>query len=159
MFVLHKVMTTGNRAGIGLGISLLDSRMTDDRAMRKMVISIDDLLHSDIVLGGTSNDSIGFQKTVFLLISPTAPKDDAADEVHELHDMWLRIIGDLLSLNRGARERMKEMSLYRRDMLGNLTGANMPLMQCTKRNRHSIVNNESKAFVKDKTGSKLDANK
>ena len=129
MFLIHKVMSTGDKAGIGLGLGLLDSRITDDRAIRKMVICIDDILHSDLVLGGTSNDSIGFQKTIFLLLSTTAPKQDAADEVHEQHDMWLRIIGNLLLLNRGARERMKEMSIYWHDLLGNLTGQKMPLMQ------------------------------
>ena len=132
MFVLHKVITTGNKAGIGLGLGLLDSRMTDERAMRKMVICIDNLLHTQQVLGGKINDCIGFQKTAFLLISPTAPKEDASVELHEQHDKWLHIIGNLLSLSRGARARMKEMSFYWRDMMGNLMEKNTPLMHETQ---------------------------
>ena len=65
MVVLHKVMTTGDRAGIGLGLGLLDSHMTDERSMRKMVICIDDILHSDLVFGGSSNNSLDFKKPCF----------------------------------------------------------------------------------------------
>ena len=38
MFVIHRVLTKGPRAGIGLGLGLLESRIADDRARQNTIL-------------------------------------------------------------------------------------------------------------------------
>jgi hypothetical protein len=78
MFIVHRVLTQESRAGIGLGLGLLKDPNKDAAAMKQTIKSIDDLLHEDDsrVLGSNTNDAaIGFQKTVFVLMAPTAPAE------------------------------------------------------------------------------------
>ena len=77
LFLLHKVLTDGELAGIGLGLGLLQSPDVAQRAMKKTMFNIRELQRSTLVFGSHSNDSIAFQKTVFLLLAPTAPNEDA----------------------------------------------------------------------------------
>ena len=77
LFLVHKVLTEGELAGIGLGLGLLESPIEDKRAMKNTASNIGELLQCNEVFGSPTNDAIAFQKTAFLLIAPTAPNEDA----------------------------------------------------------------------------------
>jgi hypothetical protein len=75
MYMIHKVLAKGAKAGIGLGLGLLTSPIRDEAAAKKTILCIDDFLHSEEVrvMGSNTNDSLAFQKTVFLLMAATRP--------------------------------------------------------------------------------------
>ena len=82
LFLLHKVLTEGELAGIGLGLGLLQSPDLGERATKKAMSNIVELLHSKCIFGTHPNDSIAFQKMVFLLVAPTAPCEEAPLHEH-----------------------------------------------------------------------------
>ena len=62
LFLLYKVLTEGELAGIGLGLGILQSPDVVEQATKKTVSNIAEFLHSTLVFGLHSNDSIAFQK-------------------------------------------------------------------------------------------------
>ncbi|MGL5936117.1 MAG: hypothetical protein ACRCZI_10920, partial [Cetobacterium sp.] len=146
-FMIHNLLTKGDKAGIGLGLGMMKSPIRDEATAKETILRIDDFLHSERVLGRQTNDSMAFQNTAFLLLGPTAPKDDATEEQTKAHDQALRDFGNLFSLPKTARRRLREMSYVRHDILAG-TGDGESLVQTYKRSSHSLVNDENKAAVK-----------
>ena len=93
LFLIHKVLTEGELAGIGLGLGLLQSPIEDERTIKKTASNIGELLRSKLVFGSPTNDAIAFQKTVFLLIAPTAPNEDAPYQEKVSHERLIRSQG------------------------------------------------------------------
>ena len=119
LFIVHRVLTRKARAGIGLGLGLMKDPIKDAEARKQTIKSIDDLLHADdsLVLGSNTNDAISFQKTVFILMAPTTPAEDAPDEAWERHKKLINDQANLFALTDSAKRRLEEMSIVRRDIL------------------------------------------
>ena len=122
MFVIHRVLTKGPRAGIGLGLGLVEGRIAEERAARMTILRIDDMLHSDKLLvnscGTKSNDAMAFLRTAFLLIAPTAPRDDAPAEEHKKHQRCLQEQARLFDVKtRYSQRHLNEMAWVRCDIL------------------------------------------
>ena len=90
LVLVHKVLTEGELAGIGVGLGLLESPFEDERVMKKTSSNINQLLRSKKVFGSPTNDAIAFQKTVFLLMAPTAPNEDAPYNEKAEHDTVIK---------------------------------------------------------------------
>ena len=148
LFMIHRLLTRGTKAGIGLGLGLVTNPIKDEATAKKVIVQIDDFLHSPNVLGRSTNDSLAFQKTVFLAMAPTAPKDDACDEEKEAHRVLLRDIAKLFHLSPTSRKRLGEMANARREIISCTDNAGF-LLQTYKRKSVSLVNDENKAIVKN----------
>ncbi|MGL5934522.1 MAG: hypothetical protein ACRCZI_02750, partial [Cetobacterium sp.] len=69
MYLIHRVLTRGNRAAIGAGLGLMESRLIEDEAtVKKTVLQIDDFLHSGHILGRNTNDALTFQNMAYVLM-------------------------------------------------------------------------------------------
>jgi hypothetical protein len=149
MYMIHKVLTKGAKAGIGLGLGLLTSPIRDEAAAKKTILCIDDFLHSEEarVMGSNTNDSLAFQKTVFLLLAATMPPAHATKEEKLAHKITVRDQAALFALTKSSRQRLWQMSKIRRDILEG-THVNSLLVQRYKRSRPSMVTPENKALVK-----------
>ena len=146
MYLIHRVLTRGKRAGIGLGLGLMNSRIANNEAiMKQTVLRIDEFLHSGHVLGRCSNDARTFQNMAFVLMSHTAPEEDAPDEEMDAHDKLLSRQASLFALPDCAKIRLAEMSTVCRDILA---GRTTDIVQVFKRKSTSLVNDENKAIVK-----------
>ena len=141
------MLTDGELVGIGMGLGLLQSPDIVERGTRKTMSNIAEFLRSTYVFGSYTNDSIAFQKTVFLLLSPTAPNDDAAAEEHVIFNDTIKTQAKLFELSKKQKKRLREMATLRRDML-NGEVRDLKLMQSYKRKSKSMVNDENKAIVK-----------
>ena len=120
LFLLHKVLTEGELAGIGLGLGLLQSPDVVERATKKTMSYIGELLRSTSVFGSHSNDSIAFQKTVFLLLAPTAPSDDAPAIEHRTFKDTIDTQAKFFELSKKQKKHLREMATLRRDMLNGV---------------------------------------
>ena len=147
LFLLHKVLTQGELAGIGLGLGLLRSPDVRERAMNQTMSNIDQLLRSTLVFGSHSNDSIAFQKTVFLLLAPTAPSEDAPANEHVMFKDIIDTQATFFELSKKQKQWLQQMVNIRRNML-NGVNADFKLMQSYKRKSDSMVNDNNKAIVK-----------
>ena len=98
--------------------------------------------------GTKTNDTKAFLRTTFLLIAPTAPKENAPAEEHKKHLRSLQEQARLFSLkSRAARRDLVEMSRVRRDILAG-QGEDLSLVQTYKRRSESKVNDENKEMIK-----------
>ena len=146
MFLLQKVLTEGELAGIGLELGLLQSPDVGQWAMKKTMFNIDELLRSTLVFGLHSNDSIAFQKTVFLLLAPTAPCEEAPIHEHRSCTETIDMQAKFFQLSKMQKKCFREMANLRRDIL-NGEECDLKLMQHYKRQSDSLVDKENKAIV------------
>ena len=117
LVLVHKVLTEGELAGIGVGLGLLESPFEDERVMKKTSSNINQLLRSKKVFGSPTNDAIAFQKTVFVLIVPSAPNGDAPYNERAEHDKLIKSQAKFFGLSKKATKRLHQMAKVRRDIL------------------------------------------
>ncbi|MGL5936767.1 MAG: hypothetical protein ACRCZI_14225, partial [Cetobacterium sp.] len=150
LLLIHQVLTSEGREGIGMGLGLLKNPVEDTDIIKQTATSINEMLHSGLVLGSSTNDAIGFQKTGFVLIAPTAPADDASNESWQHHKKLIDGCASYHGITGSAKKRLKEAAIVRRDILAAVEDR-PPLLQTHRRKIRSdkIVTDENKEIVRN----------
>ena len=152
-WALHEVLSKNpNFIPVGMALGVAEKPGRSNRAKEQVIKSIQEFLHSQHVFGKSTNESIGAQLNTFLICGPTAPspslQGDDLVKATKQYQQELRNFNHLFKVPKTSRRRIKEVAQYRGDILENAF-QKPELVLTHRRESTSIVNEESKAIVKD----------
>ena len=120
---LHEYLTTekkeiGNLFGL---VEELPARKKH-KVSTDITESISEVLKLKTCMGKNTNDSIGFQRTLFLAVVPVAPAEDATEVEKANFQQRLKEIAENLEIkSKTCKDRLAEAAVVRRDLMDPLS--------------------------------------
>ena len=143
-FILYDILTDPERINIGVALGLVHHPDQVWQAIRQIIESIREFLHSPYVLERQTNESKSAQMNLFLYAVMTAPPDARTDpKAKRKLQKAIRNFSHLFELPHCAKMRLVDVAFRRAELMNGMS-YNPELVQYYQRKSTCIVNTKAK---------------
>jgi hypothetical protein len=104
--ILHEVLSSRERSGIGIALGMLPHPDRDTEVGRQMVKNAREMLQDPGCHKVGTNDAMTFRSTGFFLMGPTAPPENAHADVKRLYKLSLDNFAKTFELTKPQKDRL-----------------------------------------------------